>query len=97
MNLSSPQIAWSDGIHDARIGLNQYGINVNMDKYRIYKTPKLTDHHNIDTWSKIEAYMHGKGSATFDDLVQVCASHTHSKGGKGFVRYCIKNDWIVKI
>ena len=68
-----------------------------MDKYRIYQTPKLTARHNIETWNKIEEYMYGKGDATFDALVQVCSSHAHPKGGKGFVRYCIKNDWIVKI
>ena len=68
-----------------------------MDKYKINQTPKLTAQQNIDSWNKLEDYLDRQGSATFQNLVQVCSSHDHPRGGEGFVNYCIENEWIAKI
>ena len=83
----------------ALLGLSKFKGEISwvMDKYRIKKIPNLTAQQNIDSWKKLEDYLDRKGSATFQNLVQVCSSHDHTGGGEGFVNYCVKNDWIVKI
>ena len=63
--------------------------------YRIAKTPNLTAPHNAATWNRLSSKL-GDSSAEFDDLVRWCESHDHPGGGAGFVRYCIKNGWLVK-
>jgi len=67
-----------------------------MEKYRLHKAPRLSALHNIDTWNKLEEFLTRNGSASMENLIRVCRNHDHPNGGKGFVNYCIKNDWLIK-
>lgn len=64
-------------------------------RYRIAKTPNITVPHNAATWSRLSSKL-GDASAEFDALVRWCEGHDHPSGGAGFVKYCIKNGWLVE-
>ena len=67
------------------------------NRFRIAHTPKFTDQIDIDTWHKLENYLSKHGDAIFFDLVIRCSTHDHPAGGEGFVKYCIRNGWLVKL
>jgi hypothetical protein len=67
------------------------------NRFRIARTPKFTDQINIDTWHKLEKYLSKHGDAIFLDLVIRCSTHDHPSGGEGFIKYCIKNGWLVEL
>jgi hypothetical protein len=67
-----------------------------MDKYRVDIEPKLKNKDRITSWRKIKKHLEKFGSATFDDLVEICRNHRHKEGGKGFIRHCIDSGWLVK-
>ena len=64
-------------------------------EFKIGRIPKLTAEHNKQSWLKIERELARAGHATFSQLVDLCTEHQHSIGGRGFVNYCIKNQWLV--
>jgi hypothetical protein len=61
-------------------------------KYLVGKTPRLRAQHNVVTWARLIAHL-GASSADFDQLVLWCGDHPG--GGKGFIRYCIGQGWLV--
>ena len=67
------------------------------NRFRIAHTPKFTDQIDIDSWHKLENYLAKHGDAIFLDLVIRCSTHDHPSGGEGFIKYCIKNGWLVKL
>ncbi len=67
------------------------------NRFRIAQTPKFTDQIDIDSWHKLENYLDKHGDAIFLDLVIRCSTHDHPSGGEGFVKYCIRNGWLVKL
>jgi hypothetical protein len=67
------------------------------NRFRLAHEPKFTEHHDIDTWHKLEKYLNKQGDAIFLDLVIRCSTHDHPSGGEGFVKYCIRNGWLVKL
>lgn len=64
-------------------------------KYQIGKRPALRAGRNLESWQILENNLGATGCAEFDQLVRWCANHDHSAGGKGFVNYCIKHEWLV--
>ena len=67
------------------------------NRFRIAHTPKFTDQIDINTWHKLENYLGKYGDAIFLDLVIRCSTHDHAAGGEGFINYCIKKGWLVKL
>jgi len=67
------------------------------NRFRIAHKPKFTEQLDIDTWHKLEIYLDKHGDAIFLDLVIRCSTHDHPSGGEGFVKYCIRNGWLVKL
>jgi len=67
------------------------------NRFRIAHTPKFTDQIDIDSWNKLENYLNKHGDAILLDLVIRCSTHDHPAGGEGFVKYCIRNGWLVKL
>ena len=67
------------------------------NRFCIVHKPKFTEQRDIDTWHKLEDYLDKQGDAIFLDLVIRCSTHNHPAGGEGFVKYCIKNGWLVKL
>jgi len=67
------------------------------NRFRIAHKPKFTEQHDIDTWHRLEIYLDKHGDAIFLDLVIRCSTHDHPSGGEGFIKYCIKNGWLVKL
>ena len=67
------------------------------NRFRIAHKPKFTDQMDIDTWHRLEIYLDKHGDAIFFDIVIRCSTHDHPSGGEGFVKYCIKNGWLVKV
>lgn len=65
-------------------------------KYRIGSRANPRTPRNRDTWSILEAALGPMGCATIDELVELCSRHDHPDGGKGFVRYCIRNGWLIE-
>lgn len=64
-------------------------------KYRIGENPALRAGRNLESWQLLKKNLATTGSANFDQLVRWCTNHDHSAGGKGFVNYCIKHEWLV--
>ncbi len=67
------------------------------NRFRIAHIPKFTDQIDIDSWHKLENYLNKHGDAIFLDLVIRCSTHDHPSGGEGFVKYCMRNGWLVKL
>ena len=67
------------------------------NRFRIAHKPKFTEQQDIDTWHKLENYLDKHGDAIFLDLVIRCSTHDHPSGGEGFIKYCIRNGWLVKL
>ncbi len=67
------------------------------NRFRIAHKPKFTDQCDIDTWHRLEIYLDKQRDAIFLDLVIRCSTHDHPSGGEGFVKYCIRNGWLVKL
>jgi hypothetical protein len=67
------------------------------NRFRIAHSPKFTDQIDIDTWHKLEHYLSKNEDAIFLDLVIRCSTHDHPSGGEGFIKYCIRRGWLVKI
>ena len=67
------------------------------NRFRIAHAPKFTDQIDIDSWHKLEKYLSKHGDAIFLDLVICCSTHDHASGGEGFIKYCIRNGWLVKL
>ncbi len=67
------------------------------NRFRIAHKPKFTDQRDIDTWHRLKIYLDKHGDAIFFDIVIRCSTHDHPSGGEGFVKYCIKNGWLVKV
>jgi len=67
------------------------------NRFRIAHTPKFTDKVDIDTWHRLENYLSKHEDAIFLDLVIRCSTHDHPSGGEGFIKYCIRNGWLVKL
>ena len=65
------------------------------DRYRIAATPNIRAQRNRRTWDQLVDAL-GLKSATESQLVAMCGGHNHPEGGKGFVRYCLKNNWLVR-
>ncbi len=66
------------------------------NRFQLAHEPQFTEHHDIDTWSKLENYLNKQGDAIFLDLVIRCSTHDHPEGGEGFVKKCIRNGWLAK-
>ena len=67
------------------------------DRFRIGCTPKFADQRDIESWHHLEIYLDNQRDAIFLDLVIRCSTHDHPAGGEGFVKYCIRNGWLVKL
>ncbi len=67
------------------------------NRFRIAHKPKFTDQIDIDSWHKLENYLNKHGDAILLDLVIRCSTHDHPSGGEGFIKYCIRNGWLVKL
>ncbi len=67
------------------------------NRFRIAHTPKFTDQIDIESWHNLEKYLNKHGDAILLDLVIRCSTHDHPSGGEGFVKYCIRNGWLVKL
>ncbi len=71
--------------------------DIMKNRFRIAHKPKFTEQHDIDTWHNLESYLEKHGDAILLDLVIRCSTHDHPAGGEGFVKYCIRNGWLVKL
>lgn len=58
------------------------------------KTPKHTSGPNMASWSVLAAVLAAYGGAEYEQLVAAVTQHDHPAGGKAFVDYCIRNDWL---
>ena len=67
------------------------------NRFRIAYKPKFTEQIDIESWHNLESYLEKHGDAIFLDLVIRCSTHDHPAGGEGFVKYCIRNGWLVKL
>ncbi len=67
------------------------------NRFRIAHKPKFTEQIDIESWHNLESYLEKQGDAIFLDLVIRCSTHDHPSGGEGFIKYCIKNGWLVKL
>jgi len=67
------------------------------NRFRIAYKPKFTEQIDIESWHNLESYLENHGDAIFLDLVIRCSTHDHPAGGEGFVKYCIRNGWLVKL
>jgi len=67
------------------------------NRFCIGHEPKFTDQRDIDTWHRLGIYLDKHVDAIFLDLVIRCSTHDHPAGGEGFVKYCIRNGWLVKL
>jgi len=71
--------------------------DIMKNRFRIGRTPKFTEQIDIESWHNLENYLKKHGDAIFLDLVIRCSTHDHPAGGEGFVKYCIRNGWLVKL
>ncbi len=67
------------------------------NRFRIAHKPKFTEQIDIESWHNLESYLEKHGDAILLDLVIRCSTHDHPAGGEGFVKYCIRNGWLVKL
>jgi len=63
-------------------------------RMRIAREPNMTAQRNIDSWGQIKASFQATGVSTYEELVEACANHDHPAGGRGFIEYCIDNEWL---
>ena len=63
-------------------------------RYTLGKTPNHTSGANIASWSVIAAILDAYGGGEYEQLVAAVSQHDHPAGGKAFVDYCIRNDWL---
>jgi hypothetical protein len=61
---------------------------------KIAREPRMTAMRNKESWARIQAVVTPKGQASFENLVNACATHNHHTGGRGFVEYCLDNGWL---
>ena len=71
--------------------------DIMKNRFRIAHKPKFTEQIDIESWYKLESYLENRGDALFIDLVIRCSTHDHPSGGEGFIKYCIRNGWLVKL
>ncbi len=71
--------------------------DIMKNRFRIAHKPKFTEQIDIESWHNLESYLEKHGDAILLDLVIRCSTHDHPSGGEGFVKYCIRNGWLVKL
>ena len=67
----------------------------NLIEYKIGRIPKVRSIPNKQSWLKIKRELAKTGSSTLEQLASLCEDHQHPTGGRVFVKYCIKNRWLV--
>lgn len=70
--------------------------STNSHRYVLGKQPSLTVSHNIESWSVIVAIINAYGGAPLNDLAAAVSQHRHPGGGRAFVKYCIREGWLVE-
>ncbi|MCA9232805.1 MAG: hypothetical protein KDA57_19300 [Planctomycetales bacterium] len=69
-------------------------MTLDSGRYVAGLTPKHTAEQNSASWSVLSALLSAYGSAEYNELVAAVRQHAHPGGGKGFVDYCIRNNWL---
>jgi hypothetical protein len=66
------------------------------ETYHLGKEPRMYAARNIHSWENVCSALSSAGKASYGQLVDACRDHDHPAGGKGFIEYCIKNEWLEK-
>ena len=65
-------------------------------RLRLGKAPNLTACQNLASWSVIAAILNAYGEADYVDLANSVRQHDHKSGGRAFIDYCVKNNWLTQ-
>lgn len=86
---------------EARLDLRRLTVHRVMDgnagRYVTGRVPKLTSGTNEASWIVVKSIMSAYGGAEYEVLVAAVSQHDHPAGGKGFIDYCIRNEWLRRV